>query len=342
MSIIEPMGRPTISDVARKCGVSKTTVSVILNKTPASLRVSAETQQRVKQMALQLGYRPNWRARALTSRRTHTIGVLYAPPMPIVVRGNYEGIMVGIHETLHAQGYHVLFVPLADDPAEWGPILLDQRMDGCMILSRLRDPLPALLEQGRLPAVLVNADSEHPLPSVIADDLEGARLSTQHLIDLGHRRISFLLGEQPRHYSVTQRQIGYAQTMTDAGLGQHVQLFGGTLEQWVTWLVNEPRHQRPTALLVYTHFMAVRLLQLLWDAGISVPADLSVSTFSNAFPVEWTIPPLTTVALPTEAMGQAAAEMVLEQIRTEGAAPKRRVVLQETLIIRRSTAPPGA
>ena len=101
MSIIDDMGRPTITDVAKKSGVSKTTVSVILNKSPASERVSRETQDRVRLVAEQLGYRPNWRACALSNQRTHTIGVLYTPPMPIVVRGNYEGIMIGINEVLH-------------------------------------------------------------------------------------------------------------------------------------------------------------------------------------------------------------------------------------------------
>src|SRR3954471_12932537 len=83
--------RPTIMDVARKCGLSKTTVSVILNDRPASTRVPQETRDRVRAAALTLGYRPNWRAQALANRKTQTIGVLYAPPMPIVVRGNYEG-----------------------------------------------------------------------------------------------------------------------------------------------------------------------------------------------------------------------------------------------------------
>src|SRR5689334_5021037 len=107
--------RPTIMDVARRCGLSKTTVSVILNDTPASSRVPAETQQRVRDAAVALGYSPNWRAKALASRRTHMIGVLYTPPMPLIVRGNYEGIIAGINEVLHANHYHMLYVPLGDD-----------------------------------------------------------------------------------------------------------------------------------------------------------------------------------------------------------------------------------
>ena len=97
--------------------------------------------------------------------------------------------------------------------------------------------------------------------------------------------------------------------------------------------------QRSTAVLVYTHYLAIKLLQKAWEAGLRVPNDLSVVTFSNSYPVEDVIPPLTTVALPTEEMGRMAAEMVLEQIETNGEAAPRRVVLKETLIVRKSTAP---
>src|SRR5688572_28612975 len=340
MSIVVSMTRPTIIDVARKCGLSKTTVSVILNQTPASTRVPEETHKRVIEAAELLGYRPNWRARALANRKTHTIGVLYAPPMPLIVRGNYEGIMAGINEVLHARHYHMMYVPLGENVEEWGRLLLDQRMDGCLVLSRLREPLAEIITQARLCAALVNADSDLNLPTVIVDDYDGALQSTRHLIELGHRRITFLLGQQPPHYSVRQSQDGYVGAMRDAGLSENVRVIGASVEEFVGAFVTSPPEQRPTAVVVYTHYMAVHLLRVLWEAGLSVPRDLSVVTFTNAFPVDDVIPPLTTVALPTEEMGRTAAQMVLEQIDTRGEAPKRRVVLKETLVVRKSTAPP--
>jgi DNA-binding LacI/PurR family transcriptional regulator len=334
------MKRPTILDVARLCGVSKTTVSVILNETPASNRVPHETQQRVRQAVDQLGYRPSWRARALSNRKTHVIGVLYAPPMPLIVRGNYAGIMAGINETLSRRGYHVMFVPLGEDPSEWGDILLDQRMDGCLVLSRLYDALAELLKRSRLPVALVNADTELPVPLVIADDFQGSRDLTRHLIGLGHQRITFFLGDQPPHYSVTQRVGGYEDAMSRGGLGADARVVKGRLSAYVDALVREPANQRPTAVVTYTHHAAISLLRLAWEAGLNVPKDLSVATFSNSYPVAEVIPPLTVMALPTEDMGRTAAELVLEQITTAGAAAPRRAVLQETLIARKSTAPP--
>jgi LacI family transcriptional regulator len=338
MSIIDSMTRPTITDVARQCGLSKTTVSVILNESAASLRVPPETRERVRVAATKLGYQPSWRARALTNRRTHMIGVLYTPPMPVVVRGNYEGIMVGINEALHAKRYHMLFVPLGDDPDEWRSVLLDQRMDGCLVLSRLRDPLPMLLKQGHLPTALVNADSELPMPIVIADEYDASRQMMQHLLGLGHERIAFFLSEHPPHFSIVERKRGYVDAMQSAGLEK----FTSIVECSEAELARNFKagENEPTALLVYTHRMAVKLLQLLWEADVRVPRDLSIATFSNAYPVEDVIPPLTTMALPTEEMGRSAAEMVLEQIESGGSAPVRRLVLKETLVVRRSTAAP--
>ena len=338
MSTAAAKKRPTIRDVAQMCGLSKTTVSVILNESPASTRVPRDTQDRVRQAALEIGYRPSWRARALTNRQTYTVGILYAPPMPLIVRGNYEGIIAGIHETLQRHGYHMMFVPLGEDPANWGDLLMDQRMDGCLILSRLYESLAGLLRQTRMPAALVNADTQLPLPVCLADDFDGGVQVTRHLLDLGHERITFFLGDQPPHYSVTQRVDGYEQTMTSAGLGKHMSVVEGSLQDFIDAILAQGPLHRPTAVICYTHFLAISTLRLLWERGARVPQDLSVATFSNSYPVAEVIPPLTTVALPTEDMGRTAAEMVIEQIQSSGEAHPRRVVLKETLIVRKSTA----
>jgi len=264
--------------------------------------------------------------------------------MPLVVRGNYEGIMVGINEVLSQRGYHMLFVPLGENTDEWGRLLLDQRMDGCLVLSRLREPLGEIIKAGRLRAALVNADSDQNLPIVIADDYDGTMQMMEHLLSLGHKRITFLVGKQPPHYSLTQRRDAYKASMRDAGLEANVNIVESDLDDFVAGLrssiASNDVKKRPTAVLVYTHYLAIKLLQKCWEAGMRVPQDLSVATYSNAFPVEDVIPPLTTMALPTEQMGREAAEMVIEQVETDGAAQPRRAVLKETLIKRQSTAAP--
>jgi LacI family transcriptional regulator len=342
MDKLLPMSRPTIMDVARKCGVSKTTVSVILNDSPASARVPVETRDRIRAAAEELGYRPSWRGRVLASQKTHMIGVIYAPPMPLIVRGNYEGIMAGIHQVLQEQGYHILFVPLGEDTAHWAGILQDQRMDGALVLSRFQEPLASTLMRVRMPFCLVNADSDLPVHRVLADDYGGSAELVRHLCDLGHERITFLLGKQPGHYSITRRVEAYRDVMRARGHERFVSVLEETVPQFVDRIAAEPARERPTAVITYQHFMATHLLQKLWDAGMRVPDDLSVGSFGNTFPVEHTIPPLSSVALPTEEMGRAAARLVMQQIQSAEAIEPRRVVLQETLTVRRSTAAPPA
>jgi LacI family transcriptional regulator len=192
-----------------------------------------------------------------------------------------------------------------------------------------------------MPVALVNADTPLNVSVCIADELDGSTQNTQHLLELGHERVVFFLGDQPPHYSVTQRVAGYEQTMARAGKSQHARVVTSTIQDFAAAIADQEPQQRPTAIILYTHFAAISLLRLFWERGIRVPDDISVATFSNSYPVAEVIPPLTTAALPTEEMGRAAAEMVLEQIRMSGEAEPRRVVLKETLIVRKSTAPVG-
>lgn len=337
-SIIAPMKRPTIQDVARACGVAKSTVSVVLNASPAAERVPEETRRRVRDMAGELGYRPSWRAKVLAEQKTSMIGVIYTPPMPLIARGNYEGILSGINEVLTQQEYHLLLMPLGDNPVEWRRMLMDQRIDGAIVLSRLLPQLAEILASANIPTALVNADTEHNLPKVMADEYDGAKQTMKHLFSLGHKKIIFLLGNQPPHYSVAQRIAGYKEAMTAAGLADHIRIYEGDATQFAKeW---RGMSNRPTAVVCYTHYLAIKLLQQAWENQFVVPKDLSVTCFSNAYPVEDVIPPLTTVALATVQMGRSAAELVMEQIESKGVAPKRGVVLKTNLIVRASTAAP--
>lgn len=337
------MRRATLIDVARACGLAKSTVSVVLNNRPGADRVPEETRKRVRKAAEQLDYRPSWRGRALSGQSTSMIGVLYTPPMPLIARGNYEGILSGINEVLSARGYHLLLMPLGNNPLEWRRMLLDGRMDGAIVLSRLLPELGEIIEAVKLPVSLVNADTSADFPRVLADDYQGSRQMTEYLISLGHRRIAFLLGDQPSHYSVEQRVSGYRDAMISAGLEGRIQIQpSGGAPEYGSAFDAQPKDQRPSAVVCYTHYLAIKLLQVLWSHGHVVPRDLSVCCFSNAYPVADVIPPLTTVALATEQMGRTAAELVLQQIESGQTTPARRVTLRTELIIRGSTAPPGS
>lgn len=341
--ILASMKRTTIVDVARACGVAKSTVSVVLNDSPSAQRVAAETRERVRQVAAQLSYKPSWRGRVLAGRGTHVIGVVYTPPMPLIARGNYEGILSGINEILQARGYHLLLMPLGESLTEWRRILLDGRIDGAIVLSRLLPQLADIIRDVKLPVSLVNADTTLDLPRVLADDYTGSLEMVNYLLSLGHRRIAFLLGDQPPHYSIDQRRRGYEDAMSAAGLSNHIRIdLAGGAQEFGDGFVADSAATRPTAVVCYTHYLAIKLLQVLWERNVSVPRDVSVCCFSNAYPVADVIPPLTTVALATEEMGRQAAGLLIEQIESRQAAPKRKIALQTKLVVRKSTAPPTA
>jgi LacI family transcriptional regulator len=340
-AILASMKRVTIVDVARACGVAKSTVSVVLNDSPSAQRVAAETRERVRQVAQQLSYKPSWRGRVLAGRGTHVIGVVYTPPMPLIARGNYEGILSGINEVLQSRGYHLLLMPLGESLSEWRRILLDGRIDGAIVLSRLLPQLGEIIQDVKLPVSLVNADTTLDMPCVLADDYAGSREMVEYLISLGHRRIAFLLGEQPPHYSIDQRRRGYEDAMNAAGLAEHIRVDrAGAAQSFGDGFLAEAVTSRPTAVVCYTHYLAIKLLQVLWEHDLVVPRDVSVCCFSNAYPVADVIPPLTTVALATEQMGRTAAELLIGQIESRQTAPKRKIALQTKLVVRKSTAPP--
>jgi LacI family transcriptional regulator len=230
-------------------------------------------------------------------------------------------------------------MPLGDNPVEWRRMLMDQRIDGAIVLSRLLPQLAEILASANIPTALVNADTECNLPKVMADEYDGAKQTMKHLFSLGHKRIIFLLGNQPPHYSVKQRIAGYKEGMTAAGLTEQIRIYEGDAAQFAREWRGMPN--RPTAVVCYTHYLAIKLLQQARENQVVVPKDLSVTCFSNAYPVEDVIPPLTTVALATVQMGRSAAELVMEQIESKGVAPKRGVVLKTNLIVRASTAAPS-
>lgn len=332
-------GRPTLADVARRCGLSKAAVSQALNWSPDRPSTLRETTRRkILKVAEEMGYRPSWRGRILANQRTHMIGVLYVPPMGVVPRGIYESMTDELDRVFGGRGYQLIFVRLPDEVSHWRQVLAEQRFDGCLVLGAAPAAAVQMLAESRMPCVLVNLKSDTSLPHVLVDDFDGAVQVTRHLIELGHRRICYHPGgPEDVHYSDEERYDGYCHAMCEAGLAPLPPLTMETSE--LAARLRQP--QPPTAVITFQHRIAVKMLERLWRHGIRVPQDLSLATFNNAFPVMNVIPPLTAVALPAEEMGRRAAEMLLHRIERPDEFVAENVVLKEQLIVRESTAPPA-
>ena len=330
------ISRPTLADVARRLGVSKSAVSQALNSGPGRITtIKEETRQRILRGVQEMGYRPSWRGQVLAKQRSQTIAVVYSAPLGAVPRGVYLEIVDHIEMQLGKLDLCPTFLHIKDRTERFDRLMGDARFDGCLTLGVLSPEVLETLRKNRVPAVLVNSDADESWTSVRVNDEKGTRLAMQHFLALGHKQIVYHAGQNPPpHKSVEIRFATYQRCMRRSGLEPR-EAFAGAGDRFVDQMVNDPNP--PTAVLVFDHWGAIRLLQELWRKGLRVPHDISVATFNNTYPVAEVIPPLTTVSLPAEQMAENAVRLLLERIE-HPQTPPQTIVLEESLVVRESTA----
>lgn len=340
--------RATLADVARECGLDKSTISKALNMPAAEFALAESTRQRIMESVRRLGYRPSRRAQALARGETRVIGLVYHQATP--PSGVYTSVQYALSRILGLSGYTLQFFNIGEDPHRWSEMLYGQQIDGVVAISALPRAFGDMLVESRLPAVLMNLDLDVPVDHVMMDDAAGAELATRHLLELGHRRIAFF-GDAKNdpacrvHFSYFVRLRAYEAVMQAAGLEPY-ELYG---KEGTSRLVDELIARGTTAVVAFSHITAIHLLHVAWQRGLAVPGDLSVVSFNEEFPVAVTIPPLTTVTTVGPEMGRVAADLLLRRIKEWKAAAEsdasvevaasQRVVLPEQLIVRGSTAP---
>jgi LacI family transcriptional regulator len=296
-----------------------------------------ETRLRILRVVEEMGYRASWRGQMLAKRRTQTIAVVNAAPLGAVPRGVYWEIVNHVESQLSKFDFCPTFFHVKDHEERFDRILGDSRFDGCLSLGLFSQKVLDILRRNEVPTVLVNAEADSTWTRVNVDDENGTRAVMRHLLSLGHKRIACNLGETPpAHFSVSIRAATYQLCMREAGLTPE-EPFVGPIDQFVRQMIADPN--RPTAILDYEHWSAVRLLQELWRNGLRVPDDISVATFNDTYPVTEVIPPLTTVGLPTKQIAEDAVRLLLERIE-QPQTPAETIVLQESLVVRESTARP--
>ena len=329
----------TIRDVAKAAGVHVSTVSRALNPAKRGL-ISDEVLKSVEATAARLGYRPNRAAAALRTGRTHTIGVL----VPDITNPVFPPILQGIEASAAARGYFV-FVANVGDPQLAQPILARmqaQQIDGLVMAIAMRDdPLIDFIRANGMHAVMVNrADESGRLPAVVSDDRLAMKLAVDHLVALGHRRIAHLAGPQNVPTGVGRRQ-GVEQAMQDHGLAapQVVACEAYTRESGAqamrSLLASGPP---PEAVVCCNDLVALGAYDVLREAGLQVPEDISVTGHNDMPLVDMVDPPLTTIRLPHRELGWRAAEMLFDEIEGRALSAST-VVLRPQLVVRVSTGP---
>ena len=307
-------GPVTIEMVARAAGVSLSTVSRILNGTAV---VSEPKGQAVRDAIATLGFVPNPVARGLAGGRTLSVGVMtQAIDSPF-----YGAALRGIEDQLEPVGYSPLFVSghwNAAAEARCIDVLRSRRVDGIIVLTgRITDQALKACAKA-LPVVVTGRSLKAPgLFSLNFDNFEGGRIATQHLIQLGHRRIAFISGD-PMHPDATERQRGYRAALEAAGITFDPALVVPGEFHEVNGLLAVDRllesRQRFTAIFAANDQMAFGAALGLQRRSLRVPDDVSIVGFDDLPTSQYAIPPLSTVHQPAYEMGQLAASALLQML----------------------------
>ncbi len=310
-------GKVTLEMVAAAAGVSPSTVSRILNGTA---KVSADKRTAVDEAVARLGFVPNPVARGLAGGRTLSVGVI----TQTIDSPFFGSALRGVEDELSRAGYSPLFVSGHWNVAQEArciDMLRSRRVDGIIVLNgRLPDAtLTAHAQQ--LPVVVTGRALKAPgLYALNFDDFEGARLATQHLLSLGHRRIAFIAGD-PRHPDAKERQRGYRAALQAAGLHleQDLVVPGQYTEDSGRMAVERLLDSREsfTAIFAANDQMAFGAALALHRRHLRVPDDVSLVGFDDIAGALYTVPPLSTVHHPVYELGQIAATAMLQLLTGE-------------------------
>jgi DNA-binding LacI/PurR family transcriptional regulator len=320
----------SIRDVAARAGVSPATVSRVFTQPDA---VAVDTRRRVLAVAEELHYTPHPVARSLARGRSSNIGIV----VPDIANAFSAVVTKAVQQEVRRDGY-ALFVAGSDelpqDEVEWARALAPQ-VDGLLLVSPLMPDGNLNELAGLAPLVLVNRVLDG-IPAVLTDATEATGHAVEHLHALGHREIVYLAG--PEGYPNSMRLRGYREACARLGLeANELGPFNARFSDGVR-AADLVLARSATAVVAYNDDVAVGLINRLADRGVRVPGDLSVVGFDDTSLAEMVTPRLTTVRLPMEAAGRAAARMLLDAIagRDDSRDP---LALPAELIVRSSTGP---
>ncbi len=334
---------PTISDVARLAGVSKRTVSRVLN---GSAKVNPETRKEIQRIIKELHYEPSPQARGLATRRSYLIGLLYDDPNALFIHAIQRGILSVCLDA----GYELVVHP-CDHLNEKLPQTIKRfvtrsKIDGLIVLppiSSNRELLQTLARENYNYVSIAAQLIDEPARVVISEDRSAMHQLADHLVSLGHRNIGFITGPSQRMATI-ERLGGFRDSLSRHGItlaeGNLIQgdfSFESGIRCGLELL---RRHPAPTAIFAANDEMAVGVIHAAHQLGIRVPEQLSVAGYDDSPLASRSLPPLTTFHRHNERLAVLATEKLLKLINDGGRfADQQETVLHPELFIRQSTGP---
>lgn len=329
---------PKIKDVAKKAGVSVTTVSRVLN---GEKYVKDDLKAKVKRAIDELGYAPSHIARSLVRKKTNLIGVI----VPDLTSSFYSTILSSIEETASLNDYNLLVCNIIEDTdkeLKYLNVFKEMRVDGIIIMhEKLSEDIRSFINKLDIPVIFSSVRPlDHKFVSVIIDDYEAAYDATRYLIELGHERIAFIGGDMRDITSGQNRYVGYRNALKDQRVrivndyirfGDYKTLSGYNLMKEL--LACEPR---PTALFAVSDDMAVGAMNCIHDHQLKVPDDISIIGFDGSQLTELVRPRLSSMEQPIQDMGKITVDTLIELISDPTYSPREDLILGHKLVVRDS------
>jgi DNA-binding LacI/PurR family transcriptional regulator len=334
--------RVTSQDVANLAGVSRTTVSLVLNDVEG-IHISPETRQKVRDAADKLGYIPNATAQALATRRARAIGlVMTRSPHHIASDTFLPQILGGLLDVVKQHKLRLLFESVEAEHQDrvYLELARAKHIDGMILLTpRINDAGLKKLEEVDVPSVLMGKLADSNLYSIDVDNRLAAKQATQYLIELGHREIACISNAKPSYSAAPDRVLGYRDALMEAGITPDDDLIqyadfdpqsGFACMQKLLAL-----EKKFTAVFVASDNVAMGVKSALREAGLQIPDDISIIGFDDIPWAKYADPPLTTIRLPAQELASGACLMLLDLM--QGSEPEEQhMVLETELIVRKS------
>jgi LacI family transcriptional regulator len=342
----------TIRQFAKASGYSPTTISLVLNNSPAGQGIPQSTRKKIRSIARKLGYHPNQFARSLRSSRSQAVAVI----VPDVSDPYCAQILRGIDTSLYSSSCLPMLIDIQNSRVRYRKYvatLFERRIDGVIAVAnslQLQADMLGVFEKNTIPVIVIGqAPTSTWICSVCVDNRNGARRAMEHLYSLGHRRIAFIRGpekvvDSAHRWNGVQDFARQASLQLDPNLIVQLEDAASSSEAGFR-ATSKLLRKRPlfTAVLAFDDMTAFGAIRALTQAGRRVPADCSVVGFDDLMAAAYYNPPLTTVSQSMEELGKIGVTMLLERLTTKKDAGSRETKLthakvEPLLIVRDSTA----
>jgi len=344
----------TITDVAELAGVSKATVSIVLNSKPSPIKVSETTRQRILNAAKELSYSPNRLARAFSTRRSNVLGVVASSAHHLFASDYSARVLKGIAQAAHEHHYNIMIfddeiIALADSKESYVSLISCRHVDGIILISPdKRNPAMAMrakeLKDRGMPFVFV---WRHPIEvqgtTIRVDNLHGVRIATEYLLSLGHKDIAVIThgkeSQSSRERLEAFEKVLYEhQIVLRPELVFHDEFHPADDHEIVDKITSLP--QLPTAIFAFYDPIAINVINLLDDRGIRIPEQISVMGFGDLYTANYPRPILTTVKEPVEQIGHRAVSMLVDHLQhQQSVLAEEEITFDPSLVIRSSCGP---